>query len=128
MIEVCGYLLILGVITFRRGSRVDWLILLLMGVCITLTCSQQSYTQQLCRTGKLTSWLAAYSYSLYLGHGFWTQRMILFFPNIKYRYRIALCFLLILATSLIIHYTSILLRRLWKKIRSVKSAQTPAVS
>lgn len=61
------------------------------------------------------NWLGIFSYSLYLGHGFWSNSMVELFPELNYWTRIPVYLSISFATGLVIHFVSRGLRKLWKE-------------
>lgn len=113
IVEFGGYACIFIVSFFRGRSKADWLLLLILTVCITITVSNVSVWAGWF-SYPFFNWLGIFSYSLYLGHGFWSNCMIDLFPDLNYWTRIPYYLLLSFATGLFIHYSSLGLRRLWK--------------
>lgn len=113
IVEFSGYAGIFTVSFFRGRTKMDWLLLLTLTICITITVSNVSIWAGWF-SHPLFNWLGVFSYSLYLGHGFWSKCMIDFFPALSYQARIPYYLLFSFATGLLIHYASLGLRRLWK--------------
>ena len=120
--EISGYISIFVINFYYGRNREDWLYLFLLSVCVTITMSNVSIWAT-CLQGSVCSWLGVFSYSLYLGHGFWSSAVPEIFPNMTYWERMPIYLGLAFGTGLFIHFVSIGLRRLWannsKKIKAV---------
>ena len=64
------------------------------------------------------SMLGEYSFSLYLGHGFWSHKMNYLFPNMSYIERLPIYLCISLATGGIIMYLSYMIKAFWYKNRN----------
>ena len=130
IVEISGYAAIFVVSFFKGRGDMDWLELLVLTVCITITFSNVSVWAGWF-SHPIFNWLGVFSYSLYLGHGFWSNAMVDLFPTLNYWTRIPVYLVISFATALVIHYTSLGLRRFWKvKGPQIKElfVKTPACS
>ena len=66
---------------------------------------------------KITAWLGEFSFSLFLGHGFWSQSFDKLFNagDWAYKKKLVIYFAIAIATGLFIMYSSKLLRYIWDK-------------
>ena len=113
IVEFSGYASIF-IVSFAKGrGRMDWLELLILTICVTITVSNASIWSEWF-IHPVFNWLGVFSYSLYLGHGYWSNRMIDLFPSLTYWTRMPIYLVISFATGLVIHYSSIGLRRFWK--------------
>lgn len=113
IVEFLGYAGIFIISFYRNRDKADWLLFFILSICITITVSNVSIWADWFNH-PLFNWLGIFSYSLYLGHGYWSNCMISLFPTLNYWTRIPYYLLLSFATGLFIHYVSLGLRRLWK--------------
>ena len=113
IVEFTGYAGIFILSYFNGRDKGDWFLLLVLTVCITITVSNVSiWSDWFCHP--IFNWLGVFSYSLYLGHGYWSNCMVELFPNLNYWTRIPVYLLISFATGLVIHYVSLGLRHFWK--------------
>lgn len=110
IIEWGGYGAVLLWSWNHGGGKRDWLLVLLMAVSILCTFSRVSITDYLFSRHKLFSWLGEYSFSLFLGHGYWSHKMKLLMPGANYYQRLPVYLLISFTTGLIIMYGSKLLK------------------
>ncbi len=97
----------------HTGSKADWILLMILWLSVTITCSEQSIVMPLF-SNKLFSWFGSFSFSLYLGHGFWAKEMRNLFPQMGEGRMLILYVILAVVTGLFIQYTSLGLRKFWK--------------
>lgn len=126
VVEWGGYLAIFVCSFFRGRGRQDWLELILLAICITITMSNVGFGAK-CFQSSVFNWLGVYSYSLYLGHGFWANSMVGLFPKMTYWQRMPIYLMLALGTGLVIYFVSAGLRKFWNanagKIKAVFIAE-----
>lgn len=113
VIEFSGYAGIFILSLFKGRTDLDWFELLVLTVCITITVSNVSIWSDWF-SHPIFNWLGVFSYSLYLGHGYWTNSMKALFPDLSYWGRLPIYLLLSFTTGLVIHFVSLGLRRFWK--------------
>lgn len=97
----------------HTGSKADWILLMILWLSVTITCSEKSIVMPLF-SHKLFSWFGSFSFSLYLGHGFWAKEMRNLFPQMGEGRMLILYVILAVVTGLFIQYTSLGLRKFWK--------------
>lgn len=114
VIEICLYFFSILYMYISDGSKYDWFIVVFLGIAITLSYSQAGIVTDY-MTHKCFSWLRTYSFSLYLGHGFWSHKMSYYFPDMLYYQRLPIFLVITFVTALVIMYVSVLLRKLWKE-------------
>lgn len=126
IVEWGGYLAIFAWSFLKGRGRYDWLELILLTVCITITMSNVGFGAK-CFQSPVFNWLGVYSYSLYLGHGFWANSMVGLFPKMTYWQRMPIYLMLALGTGLVIYFVSAGLRKFWNanagKIKAVFIAE-----
>lgn len=114
IVEFLGYAAVFVVSFFIGRGKEDWFLLLVLAVCITITVSNVSIWADWF-SHPIFNWLGIFSYSLYLGHGFWSNSMVELFPELNYWTRIPVYLSISFATGLVIHFVSRGLRKLWKE-------------
>lgn len=115
VLEWGGYTAVI-VWTFGHGpSKMDWTLVLLLAISITCTFSQVSMTDRFFSSHKIFNWLGEFSFSLFLGHGYWSHKMKILFPDLNYWQRLPIYIGLALATGIFIMYVSAGLRKLWER-------------
>lgn len=114
IVEFLGYAAVFVVSFFTGRGKEDWFLLLVLAVCITITVSNVSIWADWF-SHPIFNWLGIFSYSLYLGHGFWSNSMVELFPELNYWTRIPVYLSISFATGLVIHFVSRGLRKLWKE-------------
>lgn len=96
------------------GSKFDWNFVILFMIGITITVSQCSYDKVVFRSS-IFNWLGTYSFSLYLGHGYWGRVLKNILPETwTYREMLPVYLLVSAVTGLIIMYVSKGLKNWWK--------------
>ncbi|MCI5934486.1 MAG: acyltransferase family protein [Lachnospiraceae bacterium] len=113
IVEFVGYVSIFVVSFIAGRGQMDWFELIVLAICITITYSNISIWSDWF-SHPFFNWLGVFSYSLYLGHGYWSNCMVDLFPTLNYWSRIPYYLLISFATGLFIHYSSLGLRRIWK--------------
>jgi len=122
LVEYGSYLAVLGISFIKPHSQLDFVLLVLMAVGITISFSQQGgITKVLAKVSAFT-WLGAFSLDLYLSHGFWANAMTKMFPDLTYwqimPYYLAISF----ATGIAIMLISNLIKnntRLWPGVKRI---------
>lgn len=105
--------------SYNHGAnKMDWILVLLLAVAITVTFSRVSMTDAVFSNYKIFNWLGEFSFSLFLGHGYWSHKMNYLFPNLSYYQRLPIYFAFSIVTGLVIMYSSIGLSNWWKKTGS----------
>ena len=84
----------------------------ILAVCVTITFSDVTVWADWFRH-PVFNHLGVFSYSLYLGHGYWSNALADLLPKLTYWQRMPIYLLISFATGLFIHFVSIGLRRLW---------------
>lgn len=95
-------------------SQWDYILLILLAYGVLITFSGKGLVAPKL-THPIFGWLGAFSFNLYLGHGFWSHALEDFFPNLPYGQQLAIYCALSAGTALVIMYVSKLLQYLWKK-------------
>ena len=111
-VEFGGYFSVFLICLLKHRGRMDWVVLLILAVCVTITFSGVTIWNDWF-SHPIFNWLGVFSYSLYLGHGYWSNALFELLPNYTYWQRMPIYLLISFATGLFIHYTSIGLRKLW---------------
>jgi peptidoglycan/LPS O-acetylase OafA/YrhL len=109
-----GYLIVAAYAALRPHTKYGWLLVISLMVGITITVSQESLTGSMFQ-GKVVAWLGAYSFSLYLSHGYWSHVLADLYPAAMgngMRYPIYL--LVSASTGLVVMYVSIGLKKWWR--------------
>lgn len=97
------------------GSKYDWTAVFFFLIAISITVSQCSYDTAIFRC-RLFPWLGEYSFSLFLGHGYWSHVLPDYMPaSFSYPLRICIYVAISLLTGLFIMYFSKALKLLWQK-------------
>lgn len=112
-IEISLYFFSILYMYISDGSKYDWFIVVFLGIAVALSYSQTGIMADY-MTHKCFFWLGTYSFSLYLGHGFWSHKMNYYFPNMSYYQRLPIFLVITFVTALVIMYVSVFLRKLWK--------------
>jgi peptidoglycan/LPS O-acetylase OafA/YrhL len=108
-----GYLVVAAYAALKPHTKYGWLLILCLMVGITITVSQKSLTGSMFQ-GKVVAWLGAYSFSLYLSHGYWSHVLADFYPAAMENGMRYLIYLLVSAsTGLVVMYVSIGLKKWW---------------
>ena len=117
IIEWGAYLIAILYMFSYGGTKYDWIILFVLGIAISLTYSETGIMNKYIRSNTF-SLLGEYSFSLYLGHGFWSHKMNYLFPNMSYFERMPIYLLISLVTGGIIMYLSKMIIKFWHKYRN----------
>lgn len=107
-----GYL---GVIVYsynHDGSTADWTLVVIIWISIILTGSEQGISFNLF-SHRFFQILGIYSFSLYLGHGFWSQEMPRLFPGLTENRMMHLYIILSVITGLMISFLSSGISKFW---------------
>ena len=123
LIEWCCYGAVIAATFIMGKSKADWLQVILLGIAVTITFSQISLANPGLCGKKLTAWLGEYSFSLFLGHGFWSRRLADFLPGLTYMQRLPIYLCLSAVTALFIMYTSLALRKWWGRNKQAVRAK-----
>lgn len=97
------------------GTKKDWLLVLLLAVSVICSFSQVSITDRFFSNHKIFNWLGEFSFSLYLGHGYWSHKISLLFPNLNYYQRMPIYIVISVITGLFIMYISKGLKSWWRE-------------
>ena len=102
------------------SSIEDFDLVLLLAIALILILSNLSYLPDLKlpkAVGNVISWLGAFSFSLYLGHGFWgiNLKYLKGFKRLELSTRILIYLAISIATALFIMYFSKFLKALWNR-------------
>lgn len=119
-VEIVLYAGMIYCIIDYTSSRMDFVWLLLMAICLLFTFSEWPVTAKCMIEGTIYNicvWLGEFSLSLFLGHGFWSQVIndIPVIGGMQYELKLSIFLVLSFATGLFIMYFSKLLRTLWGK-------------
>lgn len=108
----------LGIIAYyfkHDGSKYDWTVVLFFIIAVSITISQCSYDNAIFRSPHLFPWLGEYSFSLFLGHGYWSHTLPQFMPaDWSYPIRLIVYILISMITGLFIMYFSKALKCFWR--------------
>lgn len=113
ILEWGGYTAVLIWVYGRIPSKMDWTLVLLLAVSITCTFSQVSITDRFFSRHKIFNWLGEFSFSLFLGHGYWSHKMKILFPDLDYWQRLPIYMGLAFGTGIFIMYVSKEVKKLW---------------
>ena len=112
LVELVGYMTVFVICMVRHRGTTDWAIVAILAVCVTITFSDATVWADRFRHPVFNR-LGVFSYSLYLGHGYWSNALADLLPKLTYWQRMPIYLLISFATGLFIHFVSIGLRRLW---------------
>ena len=102
----------LGVVAFAFNhghSYNDFLMVLALAIGIPITFSGKSFLPSLF-SHRVFHWLGAFSFDLYLSHGFWSHVMLPMFPQRSYLEILPIYLVAAVLTALFVHHASNLLR------------------
>lgn len=110
-----AYIFVIAFSFNHGGGKMDWILVLLLMIGITITLSQSSLDETLF-SADIFNWLGIYSYSLFLGHGYWSQKLTEILPDGwgTYPMRLFLYMVISIVTGIVIMYVSIGLKHFWK--------------
>lgn len=108
---------------FDHGaSKFDWYLVVLLAVGVLISASAISFSPYFFRN-KIFSWLGEFSFSLYLGHGYWSHVIneIGYLKNLPYMQKLVVYLVITMITGLFIMYLSKWIKGMWNKknIRSL---------
>lgn len=115
MAESICYLGILAWGYQHQGSQMDFVIVLMFAVAITITFSKHGIISPLF-DNKFMYFLGKISFPIYLGHGYWSHALARLYPEESYGQLIPKYFLVIILTSTIIFWVSKGIRRISPQI------------
>ena len=111
--EVGCYAFVVTYAFFRGHSSMDFVLLLILAVGITITFSQNSITASWFKS-PVFPWLGMFSFDLFLSHGYWSNVMLDMFPNLTYRQIFPIYLLISFATALFVWLVSRVISKHWK--------------
>ncbi len=115
---ICYIFIIIYIYGHRPGTA-DFGIFVLFMIAVAITVSQCGVEPMVFRS-KIFEWLGKYSFSLYVSHSCWRKATVseAFYPaHWNFRQRLIAYLILSGLSGLFIMYSSILLRKLWHKVK-----------
>lgn len=113
LLEWLGYGIVIAWSFNHRSSKMDWIMLLPLALAVTISFSQTSLTDSFFSRYGIFNKLGQFSFDLYLGHGYWSHKMKLLFPQLNYYQRLPIYIGLAIITGLFIMFTSGILKKWW---------------
>lgn len=114
-VEWSGYGAVIAWTFNHKGSKTDWILVLLLAISIVVSFSQVSLTDNYFSSHQFVSKLGEFSFSLFLGHGYWSHKMKFLFPNLNYIQRLPIYITISFVTGIIIMLVSIGLKNWWAR-------------
>lgn len=117
LLEWLGYCVVISWSFNHRSGKEGWILIVLLAISIIISFSQISLTDLVFSKYKIFNKLGKFSFSIYLGHLYWSHKIKLFFPKLNY-YQLLLIYITIsILTGLFIMSVSIKIRKWWVKSR-----------
>lgn len=117
VLEFGGFGLVIDYTYGHGHSKADWYLVLIMAVAITCAFAQMSILDDFFNRYRIFNWLGEFSFSLFLGHGYWCRKMKIIMPNASYYERIPVYLLIVFSTGLFIMYGSKFLKYFYQRIK-----------
>lgn len=109
------YLFIFIFALYGKHSALDFVVLLVMAIAITITFSENSILSGLLKSPGWAK-VGRFSYDLFLSHGFWSHAMSAMFLHLNYWQKLPLYLAFSFLTALLVMYASSVLLRFWPAI------------
>lgn len=116
-IELGGYICIVLYSNHFRANILDFAVVFLFAICITITFSHLSITASLF-DNKVCYWLGKISLALYVSHAYWSHRLPDFFPDYSRRQLFFIYIIFAACTTAVIYLGAILIRKVIPKLRA----------
>lgn len=108
-----------GVIIYsfdHEGSKIDWYLVAALAIGVMISASSVSLSANIFR-GRIFVWMGEFSFSLFLGHGYWSHALakMEFMRALPYMQRMTVYIIIAFVTGLCIMYVSKLIKYLWSR-------------
>ena len=97
-----------------KDGKTSWFLIMVLAMSVTICFARVGVDMKIFHS-PIFNFLGVYSYSLYLGHGYWSHKMNLIFPNWTYTRKLPIYVLIAVVTGCFIMGISNLLKIFWKK-------------
>lgn len=114
-VEVMLYVYVIIDTYTNKTSTLDFVLIVLLAIAIIISFSGHSKLTQVFNKSLFT-WLGKFSFSIYLGHGFWRTNVGVLFQNVNSRGYLWIYLVLTFLTALVITVISEIIRDYYKKI------------
>ncbi len=105
-----------GIVFWQSYDRISTLLYIMMAfvlaVGVVISFSEQTIWHDWLNH-PVISWLGAFSFDLYISHGFWSHAMKKILPDTSYTNRLAVYLVIVAATALVVKYVSALILKIW---------------
>lgn len=123
VVELGGYGVTLVLSWNHGGERLDWYLTLFLSVAIICSFSQVGVLDEFFSRFRICNWLGEFSFSLFLGHGYWSHKMEILMPEAGYGKRMPVYIVLAFVTGLFIMYSSKWLKYLYGRVKEKHGKQ-----
>ncbi|MGN1031669.1 MAG: acyltransferase family protein [Butyricicoccaceae bacterium] len=115
VIELGSYAVVIMWAYGHSGDKMDYVMLTLLTIAVTITFSHMSAVAELFDHA-LMYWLGKFSFSIFLGHGYWSHALPRLFPQEGYRQLFPKYLVAVILTSAFIYLASELIRKSWPTV------------